>query len=132
METQSKEQENTSLSQRTRQVIILTVGSVWKAPYELYAHAAIAAKAGLMQHQINSLTQGLLPEGLSPEEISAQRFVHQLVAEYVVDDATYEAAQGLFGDRGLVESVFLAGCYLTVCAVLRAFEVPTPEPANGN
>ena len=32
------EQKHTSLSKRSREVIILTVGAVWQAPYELYAH----------------------------------------------------------------------------------------------
>ena len=31
------EHEGTSLSKRAREVIILTVGAVWQAPYELYA-----------------------------------------------------------------------------------------------
>ncbi len=128
--TQAKEQGNTSLTQRTRQVVILTVGSVWQAPYELYAHSAVAAKAGLTPQQIDSLSQGELPQDISPEESSAQRFVHQLVAKHTVDDVTYATAQGFFGDRGLVEMVLLAGCYLTVCASLRAFEVPAPLLSN--
>jgi 4-carboxymuconolactone decarboxylase len=35
LELQKMEEEQTSLSKRTRQVVILTVGSVWRAPYEL-------------------------------------------------------------------------------------------------
>ena len=42
LQFQIDEAKHTSLSERVRQVIILSVGSVWKAPYELYAHAAAA------------------------------------------------------------------------------------------
>ena len=35
------EQKHTSLSKRSREVIILTVGAVWQAPYELYAIAPL-------------------------------------------------------------------------------------------
>jgi len=41
------DKEQTSLTKRTRQVVILTVGSMWKAPYELYAHSAIAANVAM-------------------------------------------------------------------------------------
>jgi hypothetical protein len=37
LELQFTEETHTSLSQRTRQVVILTVGAVWQAPCELYA-----------------------------------------------------------------------------------------------
>ena len=46
LELQTAEQQYTSLDECTRQVVILTVGSVWRAPYELYAHCGVAAGAG--------------------------------------------------------------------------------------
>src|SRR6202790_2528744 len=41
------EREHTSLSARLREVVILAVGAVWQSDYELYAHVAVARKAGL-------------------------------------------------------------------------------------
>ena len=78
---QKMEEEQTTLSKRTRQVVILTVGSVWKAPYELYAHSAVAAKVGLTTEQIDSLVSGQIPYGLSEDELAAQGFTYQLVSE---------------------------------------------------
>ena len=124
---QKLEEEQTSLTKRTRQVVILTVGSVWKAPYELYAHSAIAANAGFTAKQIASLAAGRSPEGLRVEELAGQRFTHQLVSEHAIDDDIYAAAQGVFGDEGLVEMLVLIGCYLSVCALLNAFAVPVPK-----
>jgi 4-carboxymuconolactone decarboxylase len=54
-------EENTSLSPKTRQVVILTVDAPWHAPYELYAHSAVAAKVGLTTEQIDSLVSGDTP-----------------------------------------------------------------------
>src|SRR6202453_3382176 len=82
---QKLEEEQTSLTKRTRQVVILTVGSVWNAPYELYAHSAVAAKVGLTVQQIDSLVSGHNPDGLSEGELAAQRFTWQLVSEHAVD-----------------------------------------------
>jgi 4-carboxymuconolactone decarboxylase len=124
---QKMEEEHTSLSKRTRQVVILTVGSVWKAPYEIYAHSAAAAKVGLSAGHIEALAAGHTADGLTEEELVAQRFTCQLISEHVVDDDTYAEAREVFGDRGLVEMLTLIGCYLSVCALLNAFAVPVPD-----
>ena len=122
---QKVEQGHTSLTPRAREVVILSVGSVWRAPYELYAHAAVAAKAGLSPEQIAALAAGR-PAELDGRERAAQRFTLQLAAERAVDDQTYAAATAAWGDRGVFEMVVLIGCYLSVCAMLNAFAVPVP------
>ena len=43
LDLQDAEQAGTSLGERVRQVVILVVGAVWRAEYEPYAHAAVAA-----------------------------------------------------------------------------------------
>ena len=76
---QAAEARHTPLSERVRQVVILAVGAVWKADYELYAHSAVARKAGLSEAAIRSLASGGDPQDdLSDEERIAQRFVRQL------------------------------------------------------
>jgi 4-carboxymuconolactone decarboxylase len=55
---QAAEARYTPLSERVRQVVIFAVGAVWKADYELYAHSAVARKAGLSEAAIRSLASG--------------------------------------------------------------------------
>ena len=123
---QAAEARYTPLSERVRQVVILAVGAVWTADYELYAHSAVARKAGLSEAAIRSLASGGHPEDLSDEERVAQRFVRQLTAEHHVDEPLYRAAEAVFGREGLVAMTFLAGCYQVVCSLLNAFEIPAP------
>ncbi len=47
LDLQCVEKNGTSLSERVRQVVILTVGAVWGCDYERYAHAAAAREARL-------------------------------------------------------------------------------------
>lgn len=61
----SAEQSHTSLSERVREVVILAVGAVWRADYELYAHPALARKAGISQQAVTRLANGGLPDDLS-------------------------------------------------------------------
>jgi alkylhydroperoxidase family enzyme len=131
LDLQDAEQASTSLSERVRQVVILSVGAVWRAGYELYAHAAVARKAGLPDDAIRSLAAGSLPQSLSEQEMLAGRFARQLAALHRVDAATYRAAEAAFGAQGLVDIAFLAGIYQLVCGLLSAFDVPAPADLLG-
>ncbi len=121
------EREHTSLSPQIREVVILTVGAVWKAAYELYAHRAVAAKQGLSEKDINSLSVGDPPMEAGSEAIMAHRFVHSLVKQHTVPTTLYDEALAVFGHRKLVDIVHLASLYMATSAMLNAFAVPTPE-----
>ncbi len=129
---QASEQEHTLLSERVRQVIILTVGAltvgaVWKSDYERYAHSAVARKAGFSEDAIRALAQGDQADDMTQEEWIAQRFTWQLTAERHIGDELYAEAVAAFGARGIVDLIFLAGCYDTISSLLNAFRVPAPE-----
>ncbi len=126
LDLQDAEAANTSLSERVRQVVILAVGAVWQSDYELYAHAAVAAKAGLPQGAIQALASGAVPDELSEQEKLAARFTFELSSSHRVDAGLYQAAEAAFGANGIVDIVCLAGCYHTVCGLLNAFEIPAP------
>ena len=61
LDLQFAEQMHTSLSARVREVVILAVGAVWQADYELYAHLAVARKAGLSEDAARAVATGGLP-----------------------------------------------------------------------
>jgi 4-carboxymuconolactone decarboxylase len=52
---------STTLDARLREVVILTVGAVWKSGYEIYAHEAVARKAGLPEQAIHDLAAAGAP-----------------------------------------------------------------------
>ena len=124
---QEAEQKNTTLDQRLRQVVILTVGAVWGCDYERYAHAMVARKAGMSETAIAALTRGDRPAaGLSAREQLAQRFTYEITANRKVDDVLYSEACTTFGPQGLVDMLYLAGCYDTIASILNTFKVPAP------
>lgn len=126
LDLQDAEQANTSLDDRVRQVVILAVGAVWRSDYELYAHAKVARTAGLPENTIRTLVSGAVPDELSETEKLAARFARALSAGHRIEAALYQDAQAAFGARGLVDIVYLAGCYHIVCGLLNAFEIPAP------
>lgn len=124
LELQFTEHARTSLSQRARQVVILTVGAVWRAPYELYAHSAVGRHAGISDEAVRTLAAGELPQDLSELEALAHRVARALSVEHAVDDALYRQAEMLLGAEGIMDIVVLVGLYHTVCAILNAFAIP--------
>ncbi|MBV8317948.1 MAG: carboxymuconolactone decarboxylase family protein [Planctomycetaceae bacterium] len=126
LQLQLDEGEHTSLTERVRQVVILTVGAVWRADYELYAHAAVALKARLTEDAIRALGSGGQPDVLTDQEGIAHRVARQLSVEHQLDDELYREAEQTFGSSGVLDIVLLAGIYHTVCATLNAFDIPAP------
>lgn len=59
---------STTLDARLREVVILTIGAVWKSGYEIYAHSAVARKAGLPEQAIRDLAAGGCPDQLTDQE----------------------------------------------------------------
>jgi 4-carboxymuconolactone decarboxylase len=117
----------TTLSDRERQVVILAVGAIWRAPYELYSHSAAARTAGLSPEQVDTLTAGGMPDQLSTREQCAWRFARQITAERLIEQSLYDQAVELFEAHGIVDMLHLIGAYQFVCALLNTFDIPAPK-----
>ena len=126
LDFQLAEAKSTSLEARVRQVVILAVGAVWKAPYEVYAHAAVARTLGFSEEDIAKLSAGASPESLSGAERIAQRYATQLTTSHWIDDDLFAEAKKTFGVKGLVDMAQLIGAYHLVCAILNSFAIPAP------
>ncbi len=120
----------TKLPPRLHEVIVLTVGAAWRTGYEIYAHTPIAKAAGLPATVIEAIVSGEHPDFESAEEASVHDFTRHLVTRQQVDDATYARAAAELGEEGLVDMVLLTGLYLSVCAIINAFDIAVPtDPA---
>jgi 4-carboxymuconolactone decarboxylase len=126
-EFQAAEATYTTLSPRVREVVIVAVGAVWGADYELYAHTTLARNAGLSEHAVNTLANGGIPDDLSEHEKIAAHLTSQLSTRHRVDAELYREAEKAFGTTGLFDIAALIGQYHTVCAALNLFEVPAPN-----
>jgi 4-carboxymuconolactone decarboxylase len=127
LEFSSAERSHTTLSQRVHEVVIIAVGAVWGADYELYAHTALARTAGLSKDAVATLANGGIPADLSEHEKIAARLARELSTHHRVDDKLYREAELAFGTTGLFDIAALIGQYHTVCAALTLFEVPAPN-----
>ena len=119
--------DHTTLSEREREIVIIAVGAVWSADYELYAHTALARKAGLSEKEVTTLLEGDTPASLEAREKLAAEVTRQLARAHRVSEEVYREAEKAFGAKGLFDIAALMGQYQTVCSVLTLFDIPAPK-----
>jgi len=117
-----------SVPQRLRELAILCVGEHWRAAYEWYAHARIAAAQGIPEPVIQAIGHAQTP----PFDQDDDRIVHDtvrvLLRRGVVPDEIYAPAQALLGDKGMVELTGLVGYYSLLAMQLNVFQIAPPPP----
>lgn len=112
------------LSERARQVVILTIGGRFNVAYELYAHTSLAARAGLRPDQIAALSAGARPADLSRDELLAADVAAALTQAGAVPGPLYETAVAALGRAGYDAVVFIVIHYLALGVLLNAYDVP--------
>jgi len=115
------------LSKAAAQVVTLVTVAHFNAAYELYAHAAVAAQAGLSAKQIATLVGGEIPADLDADSGTAAKVAKALLRGGVLPDPLYKYAVDQLGRDGFNRVVFLVGLYCLVSMTLGAFDVPSEE-----
>ncbi|GGM96879.1 hypothetical protein GCM10010967_33290 [Dyadobacter beijingensis] len=116
-----------TLGKTVREVAILTVGGMFGARFELYAHEIMAEAFGLPPGIIALLAAGGQPSGLSDEEAIAHTIAQCLVHGRIVPESAYRHAVKLLGRDGVAELFFLVGGYSLIAVILNGFDMPAPE-----
>jgi 4-carboxymuconolactone decarboxylase len=99
----------TSVPTRLNEFAILIIGRQWRSQVEWYAHAPLAAKAGLSPDIIAELKTGTRPSGMAEDEAVVYDFVTELTSTQKVSDETYARAKKVFGDQQIVDLTAVAG-----------------------
>jgi len=110
-----------------RELAILVVARRWRAQYEWFAHAKIAAKEGIAAEVIEAIRRGQTPTFAKDDERVLYEFVHELLREGFVGDARYNAAHALLGVTGMVDLLGFIGQYNSIALILNAFEIGLPD-----
>jgi len=121
---------NTSLDKRLNEMAILMTAQYWGSTYEWYAHAPLAAKAGLEPQIIAALGVGKKPDPMKDDEAIVWEFSTQLRRDHGVDDATYAKAVEKFGENGVIDLIGVNGYYDVVSMTLNVARVSPPKEAE--
>lgn len=116
----------TSLDRRLAEIAIITVAAHWKAEFEWAAHTQAAREHGIPDDAIDAIGRGEEPALGSHGERAVYAVARQLTQAGRVSQDTYDAAQRVVGDTGMVELAALCGYYTMVSFILNTFDVPLP------
>lgn len=120
---------NSSLPARLNEFAILITARYWGAQYEWHAHHPLALQAGLNPEVAADLAQGRRPARMKDDEAAVYDFCTELHEKKLVSDATYKAALGRFGERGVVDLIGVSGYYTLVSMILNVDRHPLPGGA---
>ena len=110
-----------------REMAILVVGQHWRADFEWYAHAPMAADAGVTTEQLDEIKHGRTPDFDDEEKTLVYAYCRELVVSKQVSDQTYDATKRLLGERILVDLTALLGHFTNVAMTLNAHRVQLPQ-----
>lgn len=119
-------QQLPGLSERARQVVILTIGARFNVAYELYAHARLASRAGFRPDQVATLCAGGRPSDLTEEEVLAADVATALTGAGPVPGPLYDTVVESLGQEALDAIVFVTIHYLALGTILNAYDVRVP------
>jgi len=116
----------TSVPTKLNEFAILIVGRQWRSQVEWFAHAPLAAKAGLSPEIIAELKANKRPSTMAEDEAMVYDFVTEITTNKKVTDETYARAKKIFNDQQIVDLTSLTGNYVMVAMLLAMAEETTP------
>jgi 4-carboxymuconolactone decarboxylase len=116
----------TSVPTKLNEFAILIIGRQWRSQVEWYAHAPLAAKAGLSPEIIAELKANKRPSNMAEDEAVVYDFVTELTTTQKVSDETFARAKKVFGDQQIVDLTAVAGNYVMVAMMLAMAEESVP------
>lgn len=116
----------TSLSERIREMAILTVAAHCDSAFERYAHELVGRDIGLTEAELSMIrAENVLPL-TDPRERVAIHIVRELVHASDLDDDIWRSGIELLGPTALVELTALVGYYTTLALQMRVFRADSP------
>ena len=74
-----------------KETLIIATAKEMNQQYEFSAHARLAREAGVAESTIKAIAEGTAPAGLEGDEALLVNYVHELLRQHKVSDATFQA-----------------------------------------
>ena len=114
------------LDDQVREIVICTVGTFYRARFEVAVHLKLAIESGVDQEELKKLCENKTPS-FPEKHQAAYIFSTELLQKNLVSDETYNRAATFFTDEQLVALVSTIGYYCLISHTLNAFNIPLEE-----
>lgn len=116
---------------RERELAVLRVGWLCRAPYEWGQHVDIAKRYGITTQEVERVTQGSSAPGWTEHEAAILRGVEELLANQMISDGTWDVLARKWTDRQFIEFPVLVGTYVTIAYSQNALRIRLGEQKGG-
>src|SRR3984893_16016734 len=104
----------TSLPDRLSELAIITTARFWRAQYEWYAHAPLAAQAGVPAAGIGGIRPRGTPRAAAPGDALVRRVCTELFETQRLSETSFREAIATLGETGLIEVIGIIGYYTLI------------------
>lgn len=119
--------QNTTISGAIREMVIMRIAHLNRAPYEADQHAPIALKEGLSQQQLDALTDWESSDVFSDVERAVLAYTDAMTRNVQVSDDVFNAVKAHFDARELVELTATIATYNMVSRFLEALQIHSDD-----
>jgi alkylhydroperoxidase family enzyme len=109
---------------RERELAVLRVGWLCRAPYEWGQHVAIGYRVGLGAQEIARVRTGSAAPGWSEHEAAILRGVEELIDDKALSDATWDTLARTWDEAQLIEFPMMVGQYVATAYVQNSLRIP--------
>lgn len=119
--------QQTVLSGDIREMVIMRIAYLNRAPYEADQHAPIALKEGMSQAQLDALRDGPLDSVFDDLERAVLAYTDAMTVDVQVSDEIFSAVKKHFEARELVELTATIATYNMVSRFLEALHIHSDD-----
>ena len=112
--------DNSTLEARVRELLILRVAWRTGSGYEWNQHHRMGGDEGLTPAQLAAVAEGPADPVWTPEERALLTAADEMIDQFEVSDATWNALADAFEPAQIFELLFVVGGYLALAAVLNS------------
>lgn len=113
---------------RERELAILRVALLARAPFEWCEHVDIGKAFGVTAQEIERVIEGSSAPGWSEHEAALLRAVEELIGDHCMSDATWETLAKTYTEQQMLEVPMLVGAYLTTAMQQNSLKI---QPKGG-
>jgi len=119
------------LPARERELAVLRVGWLLRAPYEWGEHVKIAKRYGVEPEEIERVIEGSSSPGWSEHEAAILCGVEELLSRQAMSDAVWETLAKSWDEPQLIEFLAMVGHYVATAMLQNALRVRLTEENPG-
>jgi alkylhydroperoxidase family enzyme len=116
---------------RERELAVLRVGWLCRAPYEWGEHVDIAKRYGVTREEIERVTEGSSASGWRDHDRAILRAVEELLGDQSISDETWDVLARGWSEAQLMELPILVGAYYMTALQQNTLKVRLKENSAG-